>query len=195
MHTHVRREEASASYNFGWFMPTVWPPYSPVSDQTGGHWQGCPSPKVLFFVPMSARIPRSAGRVGLLSWRLLDGYRSVIDRDKECRDGDCCDRLLRASDESLLLREMGPKEKAVTDCSQTTAELLRCILMASEKRHQQATILDGSGLRLGHPSPLSATRRSGIGKVVQVRRSLICTNVSTHTTVPRQGRYSVMAAA
>ena len=67
--------------------------------------------------------------------------------------------------------------------------------MSSEKRHQQATILDGSGLRLGHPSSLSATRQVGIGKVVQVRSSLLCTNVSTHTTVPRQGRSSVMAAA
>ena len=66
--------------------------------------------------------------------------------------------------------------------------------MSSEKRHQQARILDGSGLRLGHPSPLSATRRVGIRKVVQVRSSLLCTNVSTHTTVPRQGRFSVMAA-
>ena len=67
--------------------------------------------------------------------------------------------------------------------------------MSSEKRHQQAKILVGSGLQLGHPSPLSATRQVGIGKVVQVRSSLLCTNVSTHTTVPRQGRSSVMAAA
>ena len=48
--------------------------------------------------------------------------------------------------------------------------------MSGEKRHQQATILDGSGLRLGHPYPLSATRRVGINKVVQVRSSLLCTN-------------------
>ena len=46
--------------------------------------------------------------------------------------------------------------------------------MSSEKRHQQATILDVSGLRLGHPSPLSATGQVGIGKVVQVQRSLLC---------------------
>ena len=144
---------------------------------------------------MSARIPRSAGRVSLLSWRLLDGYLSVIDRDEECCDGDRCDRLLCASDESLPLRETAPKDKAVNNYSQTTAEFLRCILMSSEKRHQQATILDGSGLRLGHPSSLSATRRVGIGKVVQVRSSLLGTNVSTRTTVPRQGRSSVMVAA
>ena len=48
--------------------------------------------------------------------------------------------------------------------------------MSGEKRHQQATIFDGSGLRLGHPYPLSATRRVGIGKVVEVRRSLLCAN-------------------
>ena len=90
---------------------------------------------------------------------------------------------------------MGQKDKAVNNYSQTTAEILRCILMSSEKRNQQATILEGSGLRLGHLSPLSATRRVGIGKVVQVQRSLLCKNVSTHTTVPRQGRSSVMAAA
>ena len=46
MHTHVRREQASAGYNFGWFRPTAWPALSPVGDQTGGHWQGCPSPKL-----------------------------------------------------------------------------------------------------------------------------------------------------
>ena len=45
MHTHVQREEASASYNFGWFRPMAWPPLFPVGDQTGGHWQCCPSPK------------------------------------------------------------------------------------------------------------------------------------------------------
>ena len=48
--------------------------------------------------------------------------------------------------------------------------------MFGEKRHQQATILDGSGLRLGHPYPLSATRRVGIGKLVQVQSSLLCAN-------------------
>ena len=47
MHTHVRREEASASDNFGWFRPTAWPPLSPVGDQTGWHWQGCPNPKLI----------------------------------------------------------------------------------------------------------------------------------------------------
>ena len=47
MHTHVRREEASTSYHFGWFRPTAWPPLSPVGDQTGGYWQGCPSPKLI----------------------------------------------------------------------------------------------------------------------------------------------------
>ena len=48
--------------------------------------------------------------------------------------------------------------------------------MSREKRHQQATILDGSGLWLCHPCSLSATRRVGIGKVVQVRSSLLCAN-------------------
>ena len=114
--------------------------------------------------------------VGLLSSQLLDGYLSVTDRDEECRDGDRCDRLLGASDQSLPLRRIRPEDKAVNNYSQTTAEFLRCILMSSEKRHQQATILDGSGLRLGHPSPLSATRRVRIGKVVQVRSSLLCTS-------------------
>ena len=90
---------------------------------------------------------------------------------------------------------IGSKDKAVNNCSQTTAEIFRCILMSGEKRHQQAIILDGSGLRLGHPSPLSATRQVGIGKVVQVQSSLMCTNVGTHTTIRRQGRSSVMAAA
>ena len=47
MHTHVRREEASASYNFRWFRPTAWPPLPSVSDQTAGHWQGCPSSKLI----------------------------------------------------------------------------------------------------------------------------------------------------
>ena len=47
MHTHVRREEASASYNFRWFRPTAWQPLSPVGDQTGWHWQGCPSLKLI----------------------------------------------------------------------------------------------------------------------------------------------------
>ena len=48
--------------------------------------------------------------------------------------------------------------------------------MSGEKRHQQATILDGSGLRLGHLYPLAATRRVGIGEVVKVRSSLLCVN-------------------
>ena len=48
--------------------------------------------------------------------------------------------------------------------------------MSGEKRHQQATILDGSGLRLGQPHLLLATRRVGIGKVVEVRSSLLCAN-------------------
>ena len=47
MHTHVQREEASASYNFGWFRPRTWPALSPVGDQMGGHWQGCPGPKLI----------------------------------------------------------------------------------------------------------------------------------------------------
>ena len=47
MHTHVRREEASASNHFGWVRPTARPPLSPVSDQTGWHWQGCESPKLI----------------------------------------------------------------------------------------------------------------------------------------------------
>ena len=47
MHTHVRQEEATASYNFGWFRPRAWPPLSPVGDQTGGHWQGYPSLKLI----------------------------------------------------------------------------------------------------------------------------------------------------
>ena len=47
MHTHVQLEEASASYNFGWFRPGAWPPLSLVGNQTGGHWQGCPSPKLI----------------------------------------------------------------------------------------------------------------------------------------------------
>ena len=47
MHTHVWREEASAGYNFGWFRPKAWPPLSPVGDQTGWHWQGCPSLKLI----------------------------------------------------------------------------------------------------------------------------------------------------
>ena len=59
-------------------------------------------------------------------------------------------------------------DKAVNNYSQTTAEVLRCILMSGEKRHQQATISDCSGLRLGHPYPLLASRGVGIGKVVQV---------------------------
>ena len=67
-----------------------------------------------------------------------------------------------ASDESTPLRGIGPKDRAVNNYSQTTAESLRCILMSSDKRHQQATVLDGSGLRLGHPYPPSATRRAGM---------------------------------
>ena len=47
MHTHVQREEALASYNFGWFRPTAWPDLFPVGDKTGGHWQGCPSSKLI----------------------------------------------------------------------------------------------------------------------------------------------------
>ena len=47
MHTHVQREEASASYNFGWFRPTAWPPLFPVGYQTSGYWQGCASPKLI----------------------------------------------------------------------------------------------------------------------------------------------------
>ena len=47
MHTQVQREEASASYNFGLSRPTAWPPPFPVGDQTGWHWQGCPSPKLI----------------------------------------------------------------------------------------------------------------------------------------------------
>ena len=47
MHTHVQREEASGSYNFGLLRPTAWPPLSPVGDQTGWHWQGCPSLKLI----------------------------------------------------------------------------------------------------------------------------------------------------
>ena len=47
MHTHVRREEASATYKFGWFRPTAWPPPSPFGDQTDWHLQGCPSPKLI----------------------------------------------------------------------------------------------------------------------------------------------------
>ena len=43
-----------------------------------------------------------------------------------------------------------------------SAEIFRCILMFGEKRHQQAIILDGSSLRLGHRSFLLATRRLGI---------------------------------
>ena len=57
--------------------------------------------------------------------------------------------------------------------------------MSGEKRHQQATILDGSGLRLGHPYPLSATRRVGIGKVVKVRSSLLCANPPTFFSNPK----------
>ena len=136
---------------------------------------------------------RRQGRSSLMA--AGDGYLSVYDRDEECRNGDPCDRLLCASDESLPLREIGPKDKAVNNYSQTTAEILRCILMSSEKRHQQATILEGSDLQLGRPSPLLATRRVGIGKVVQVRSSLLCTNVSRHDTVPRRGQSPVIAAA
>ena len=44
------------------------------------------------------------------------------------------------------------------------------------EKHQQGIILDRSGLRPGHPYPLLATRQVGIGKVVQVRSSLLCTN-------------------
>ena len=105
----------------------------------------------------------------LLSWLALP-------RLSQSEDGDRCHRLLGASDESLPLRGIGPKNKAVNNYSQTTAEFLRCILMSGEKRHQQATILDGSGLRLGHPYPLSATRRVGIGNVVKVQSSLLCAN-------------------
>ena len=47
MHTHVQQEEASASYKFGCFRPTAWPALSPVGDQTGGHWQGCGSPRLI----------------------------------------------------------------------------------------------------------------------------------------------------
>ena len=106
-----------------------------------------------------AAAPRTL--LSLLSWLALA-------RLSESEDGDRCHRLLGASEKSLTLRGIGPKDKAVNNYSQTTAEFLRCILMSGEKRHQQATILDGSGLRLGHPYPLSATEQVGIGKVVQV---------------------------
>ena len=57
--------------------------------------------------------------------------------------------------------------------------------MSGEKRHQQAIILDGSGLRLGHPYPLSATRRVGIGKVVKVGSSLLCANLARFFANPK----------
>ena len=80
---------------------------------------------------------------------------SVLRRDEEYRDGDRCDCL--DSDDSLPRQGIGPKDEAVNNCSQTNAGIFRCILMSGKKRHQQATILDGSGLQLGHPSSLSAT--------------------------------------
>ena len=51
MHTHVQREEASAGNNFERFRPTAWPPLCPVGDQTGLHWQGCPSLKLITVYP------------------------------------------------------------------------------------------------------------------------------------------------
>ena len=129
MHTHVQREEASASYKFGWFRPTAWPPLFPVGDQTGGHWQGCSSRKLNTVYQCQHIIPRSPGRAGLLSWRLLDGYLSVIEHDEECHDADRFDRLLRASEESLFRRAIGPEDKAFNNYSQTTAETFRFKLM------------------------------------------------------------------
>ena len=47
MHAHVQQEEAPASNNFGFLRPTAWQPLSPVGNQTGWRWQGCPSPKLI----------------------------------------------------------------------------------------------------------------------------------------------------
>ena len=83
-----------------------------------------------YCVPMSAHIPRSQGRARLLSWRLLDGYLSVIDHDEECHDADRFDRLLRASEESSPRRAIGPEDKTFENHSQTTAETFRFKLMS-----------------------------------------------------------------
>ena len=143
-----------------------------------GHATGCSStlPSLVHGALGIPEPPRPAGVAAaprtipsLLSWLALA-------RLSQSEDGDRCHRLLGASEESLPLRGIGPKDKAVNNYSQTTAEFLRCILMSGEKRHQQATIFDGSGLRLSQPYPLSATRRVGIGKVLKVRSSLLCAN-------------------
>ena len=150
----------------------------PPNSLSPGHPTGCSStlPSLVHGALGIAEPPRPAGVAAaprtlpsLLSWLALA-------RLSESEDGDRCHGLLDPSDESLPLRGIGPKDKAVNNYSQTTADFLRCILMSGEKRHQQATILDRSGLRLGNPYPLSATRRVGIGKVVKVRGSLLCAN-------------------
>ena len=150
----------------------------PANSLSPGHPTGCSStlPSLVHGALGIAEPPRPAGVAA--APRTLPSLPSwlALARLSQSEDGDRCHRLLGASDESLPLRGIGPKDKAVDNYSQITAEFLRCIFMSGEKRHQQATILDGSGLRLGHPYPLSATRRVGIGKVVKVRSSLLCAN-------------------
>ena len=137
----------------------------PPNSLSPGHPTGCSStlPSLVHGALGIAEPPRPASVAAaprtspsLLSWLALA-------RLSQSEDGDRCHRMLGASEKSLPLRGIGPKDKAVNNYSQTTAEFLRCILMSSEKMHQQATILDGSGLRLGHPYPLSTIRRVGKG--------------------------------
>ena len=125
MHTHVQREEASASYNFGWFRPTAWPPLFPVGDQTGGHWQGCPSPKLITVYQCQHTYHSPQAGPVFCQGVCLIGYLSVIDHDEECHDADRFDRLLRASEESLPRRAIGPEDKAFNNYSQTTAKTFR----------------------------------------------------------------------
>ena len=159
----------------------------PPNSLSPGHPNGCSStlPSLVHGTLGIAEPPRLAGVAAapqtlpsLPSWLALARF-------PQSEDGDRYHRLLGASDEFLPLRGIGPKDEAVNNYSQTTAEFLRCILMSGEKRHQQATILDGSGQRLGHPHPLSATRRVGIGKVVKVRSSLLCANAPSFFANPK----------
>ena len=147
----------------------------PPNSLSPGHPTGCSStlPSLVHGALRIAEPPRPAGVAAAARTLPLLPSWLALARLSQSEDSDRCHRLLGASDESLPLRGIGPKEKAVNNYSQTTAEFLRCILMSGEKGHQQATILDRSALRLGHPYPLSATRRVGIGKVVQVRSSLL----------------------
>ena len=124
-----------------------------------GHPTGCSStlPPLVHGALSIAEPPRPAGVAA--APRTLSSLPSwlALARLSQSEDGDRCHRLLGASDESLPLREIGTKDKAVNNYAQTTAEFLRCILMSGEKRHQQATILDGLWRHTAWP-PLSTVR-------------------------------------